>query len=77
MAVSGLRTAALLFASGTLMQTFLSVLGFEERWIYLHSALTQAVNMLTILLTSRWLDTGNVIRRAALVQLPPAVLFLC
>lgn len=71
-----LRTAALLCASGSLMQTFLSVTGFSEQHIYLHATLFQAVNVLTILLCSRFADGGSVIRRSAIVQIPGALLFL-
>ena len=72
-----LRTCALLCATGTLMQTFLVTLGFDSSWIYIHSSLLQAANVLTIMLCSRWADKGNVIKRAAWVQLPAALLFLC
>lgn len=76
--VSGpIRTCALLCATGTLMQTFLVVLGFDPSWIYIYTTLTQAANVITIMLCSRWADTGNVIRRAAFVQIPMALLTLC
>jgi len=74
--ITALRTAALLCASGSLMQTFLSVTGFSEQHIYLHATFFQAVNVLTILLCARFADTGNVLRKAAIVQLPCGVLFL-
>ena len=70
------RTAALLCANGSLMQTFLSVTGFSEQLIYIHVCLGQAANVLTILLCARFADRGNVIRRAALVQIPTGILFL-
>lgn len=75
-AIYALRTAALLCASGSLMQTFLSVTGFSEKQIYLHASLFQAVNVLTILLCARFADRGNIIRRTAVVQIPGALLFL-
>lgn len=76
-AVEGLRAAALLCSAGTLLQTFLNVLGFSENQIYIHSTLLQATNVVSILLGARWADSGNLIRRAAWIQLPFAVLFLC
>ena len=72
-----LRGCALLCATGTLMQTFLVTLGFSSSWIYIQTSLLQAANVLTIMLCSRWADKGNVIKRAAWVQLPAALLFLC
>lgn len=70
------RTAALLCANGSLMQTFLSTVGFSEQHIYIHASLFQAVNVLTILFCARFADTRNVLRRTAIVQLPGALLFL-
>ncbi len=70
------RIAALLCANGSLMQTFLSITGFSEQHIYIHSSLFQAVNVLTILLCARFADKGNVLRRTALVQIPGGLLFL-
>jgi len=74
--IYALRTAALLCASGSVMQTFLSITGFSEKYIYFHASLFQAVNVLTILFCARFADTGNVIRRSAIVQIPGALLFL-
>lgn len=70
------RTASLLCASGSLIQTFLSTIGFSEQHIYMHASLFQAVNVLTILLCARFADTGCVLRRTAIVQIPGALLFL-
>ena len=72
-----LRTAALLCASGSLMQTFLSTIGFSEQYIYLHASIYQAANVLSIILFARFADGGNLLRRTALVQVPGALLFLC
>lgn len=58
------------------MQTFLSVVGFSEQYVYLHTSLYQAVNVLGIILFARFADSGNVLRRTAIVQLPGALLFL-
>ena len=74
--IYALRTAALLCASGSVMQTFLSTTGFSEKYIYFHASLFQAVNVLTILFCARFADSGNVIRRSAIVQIPGALLFL-
>ena len=70
------RVAAMLCTNGSLMQTFLSVTGFSEKHIYIHASLFQAVNVLVILLCARFADRGNVLRRAALVQIPGGLLFL-
>ena len=74
--IYALRTAALLCASGSVMQTFLSITGFSEKYIYFHASLFQAVNVLTILFCARFADSGNVLRRSAIVQIPGALLFL-
>lgn len=71
------RVAAMLCANGSLMQTFLNATGFSEQHIYIHASLFQAVNVLVILLCARFADRGNVLRRAAIVQIPAALLFLC
>lgn len=72
-----LRTVALLCATGPLMQTFLGSVGFSERHIYIHATVFQAINVITILLCSRFADTDKLILRSALVQIPAALLFLC
>ena len=71
-----LRSAALLTATGTLMQTFLTVIGMSPDRIYFHTSAVGAVNVIIILLFARFSDK-NVIKRSALVQLSGAVLFLC
>ena len=71
------RTAALMCASGTLMQTFLATLGFDSELIYLHSTLLQAANVLTILLASNWAGNGSPIKRSAFTTIPIGLLFLC
>ena len=72
----GLRTVALLCVTGPIMQTFLASIGFSSQWIYIHTSVVQAVNILTISLCSTWADRGNVIKRTAFVELPYAVLYL-
>ena len=67
---------ALLCVTGPIMQTFLASIGFSSRWIYIHTSLVQAVNILTISLCSTWVDRGSVIKRTALVELPYALLYL-
>ncbi|MBE6665011.1 MAG: MFS transporter [Ruminococcaceae bacterium] len=71
------RTVALMCASGTLMQTFLSSLGFESSLIYLHSTLLQAANVLTIILASGWANNGSPIKKSAFTTIPIGLLFLC
>ena len=71
------RTVALMCASGTLMQTFLSSLGFESSLIYLHSTLLQAANVLTIILASNWANNGSPIKKSAFSTIPIGILFLC
>lgn len=75
-AAYSLRTAALLCTTGPLMQTLLATLGFSSRWIYIHATLVQGVNTVTILLCARWADSGNAIRKSALVQVPHGLLYL-
>ena len=75
-AAMGLRTVALLCVTGPIMQTFLASIGFSSQWIYIHTSVVQAVNILTIFLCSTWADRGSVIRRTAFVELPYALLYL-
>jgi len=72
----GLRTVALLCVTGPIMQTFLASIGFSSQWIYIHTSIVQAVNILTISLCSTWADRGSVIRRTAFVGLPYALLYI-
>ena len=72
----GLRTVALLCVTGPIMQTFLASIGFSSQWIYIHTSIVQAVNILTISLCSTWADQGSVIRRTAFVELPYALLYI-
>lgn len=72
----GLRTVALLCVTGPIMQTFLACIGFSSQWIYVHTSIVQAINILTISLCSTWADRGNVIRRTAFVELPYALLYI-
>lgn len=58
------------------MQTFLASLGFSSNFIYIHATLIQAANTLTIVLCPRWADRGIVMKRAAMAQIPHAVLYL-
>ncbi len=71
-----LRSTALLCATGALMQTFLKVIGFEAQLIYIFSTVTQASNVITIMVCSRWADKGNIIKRSAYTFIPTGVLFL-
>lgn len=71
-----LRTVALLCVTGPIMQTFLASIGFSSQWIYIHTSIVQAVNILTISLCSTWADRGSVIKRTASVELPYALLYL-
>jgi len=72
----GLRTVALLCVTGPIMQTFLASIGFSSQWIYIHTSIVQAINILTISLCSTWADQGSVIRRTAFVELPYALLYI-
>jgi hypothetical protein len=58
------------------MQTFLASIGFSSQWIYIHTSIVQAVNILTISLCSTWADRGSVIKRTAFVELPYALLYI-
>lgn len=68
------RTVTLLCASGTLVQTFLSALGFSTDEIYIHATVLRAANVLTIVLFPRFADKKSAISRIALVQIPAALL---
>lgn len=72
-----LRTAALLAATGPIMQTFLASLGFSSRFIYINTTLVQTANILTSSLCSQWADRGSVIKRSAVCEIPHALLYLC
>lgn len=71
-----LSTVATLTATGTLMQTFLATLGLPASWIYIHATVTQAVNVLTLLVSTRWIRAENAITRNALATIPYGLLFL-
>ena len=73
---SALKTAALLCASGTLMQTFVESLGFSSQLNYIHTTILQVANIATIIVGSNWADKGNIIKRTAFLNLPLAALFL-
>ena len=70
-----LRYAAMLSASGVLMQTFLASLGFSADKLYIYTSVVQAVNVTTILLASGFANTKCLLKRAAIIQLPSAALF--
>lgn len=74
--ISALKTAALLCASGTLIQTFIESLGFSSQLNYIHTTVLQVANVATIILGSNWADKGNIIKRAAVLNIPMACLFL-
>jgi len=73
---TALRGTALLCATGTLMQTLLSTLGFSQTQNYWHTTLLQFANVLTILLCSRWADKGNIFKRCGYVLVLNGLLFL-
>lgn len=73
---SALKTAALLCASGTLIQTFIESLGFSSQLNYIHTTVLQVANIATIILGSNWADKGNIIKRTAFLNFPMGVLFL-
>lgn len=67
--------AAAMTATGTLMQTFLASLGLSPERIYIHATVTQAVNVVTLLLGSRWTRSENAIARYAAASVPYGLLF--
>lgn len=73
---STLHNASLLCASGTLMQTLIEILGFPRNLNYIHTTLLQMVQVLTILVCSKWADKGNIIRRMMLIRMLYGLMFL-
>ena len=73
---TALRGTALLCATGTLMQTLLSTLGFSATQNYWHTTLLQFANVLTILFCSRWADKGNIFKRCGYVIILNGLIFL-
>lgn len=71
-----MRAISLMCASGSLIQTFLSTLGFESGLIYVHTTALQAANVATIILASHWADKGSVIKRTAISEIPLGAFFL-
>ena len=71
-----LTSVSTMTATGTLMQTFLAALGLPSEKIYLHATVTQAVNIATLLLGSRWIHGQNALRRYAWASVPYGLLFL-
>ena len=70
------RIVALMFVSGTLIQTFLASIGFSSDLIYIHSSLLQAFNTATIILFAGFANKSCPIKRSAFSILPTALLFL-
>lgn len=75
--MSCVRSLAMLFANGSLMQAFLLAIGLSENQLYLQSTFWQAATTATILIASRCADRGRVLIRFAISLIPHAVLFLC
>lgn len=73
---AAVRLTASYCAAGPLIQTLLSILGFESDMIYFHSTLYQAANLISIILFSRFADKGNLFRRCAAVMASNGLLFL-
>ena len=73
---SSLRTLANLCFTGTILQTFLASLGFSSTFVYINATILSAANVTTTFLFSRWADKGSVIKRAAIVEIPHALLYL-
>lgn len=71
-----LRSLSLLTATGTLIQTLLTVLGMSAERIYFHTSAVGAVNVAVILLFATFADTPSLIKRSAAVQLAGGILFL-
>lgn len=72
-----MRSIATLTAYGTLFQTFLISLGFSSSDIYINTTIMQSALLIVTPLCSKWADKGNIVKRAALIQLPTALLLLC
>ena len=68
------RAIAVLCSTGPIMQIFLSNLGFSSQWIYIHTTIVYAANIMTIFLCSQWADKGNLIKRTVIVEIPHALL---
>ena len=71
------RAVAVLCSTGTIMQIFLLNLGFSNDWIYIHTTIVTAANVITIFLGSQWANSGNLIKRTVIVEIPQAILYLC
>lgn len=69
------KTVAFLGAYGSLMQTFLAMLGFAPELIYVHSSFLQAANVITMLVASGFAKGENSMKRAAVSVAPAALLF--
>ena len=76
-AAGAARAIALLCSTGPIMQIFLSNLGFSSQWIYIHTTIVYAANVMTISLCSQWADKGDLIKRTVIIEIPHAVLYLC
>ena len=71
-----LPAVTLICASGPLIQTLLSVLGYSTTHIYIFSTLLQAANVFTIVLFSRFADKDSIFKRAGAVVLINGISFL-
>ena len=72
-----IESVAYAVATGTLIQVFLTSLGFRASQIYLHTTLNQAVQIAITLTCSKISDRGNTFRRLSLLIMGQGVMFLC
>ncbi len=72
-----IESVAYAVATGTLIQVFLTSLGFRASQIYLHTTLNQAVQIAITLTCSKISDRGNIFRRLSLLIMGQGVMFLC
>ncbi len=77
MLAQAMHSLAVLCSTGTVMQMFLSSIGFSPRHVYLLTTIAQAANIATIFLCSQWADRGHLIKQTILAEIPQGILYLC
>lgn len=76
MLAQAMHSLAVLCSTGTVMQMFLSNIGFSPRHVYLLTTIAQAANIATIFLCSQWADRGHLIKQTILAEIPQGILYL-
>lgn len=73
---ASLRSVALLCVTGSVMQTFIESCGLGSNFNYFHTTFLQVINIIFIILCSRFADRGNVFLKVLLLNIVCGFLFI-